>query len=633
MTKHVSSGAAVPVIALYARYSCDKQNATSLEDQLRCCRELAARCGLGNAEVLVYEDAAITGTGAAEDREGYSRMKADWQAGKFNTVLADEWSRMSRNRVEAAQLIDMLENNHRLRLITNDGVDTNHEGWQTQLDVKGMVAQLEISNLRKRVKRTITGQLERGYMLGAPPFGYRCYRDYTSERPDLAAEQEASDPDDTADQKKAPNRPKRGTLWVIEEPEAAIVREVFERRRTGDSMHKIATWLNAAGIRPSGRKAHKENGGHWRPARVKGLLENPIYRGVFVLHNSTTYRARCKEKGLSVEPKQYPRPELQLVSDELWMACNSNTISRSGYGGGTHALTGTLTCGCCGGILALTSAKNRSRSAYCPACTERKSSRQEYHLQTTTILLRAVQEMLMHAVRYFGSPSYLGAYHQVLRQLLQGDRSADIAKCQAELKKLEATRQRLSRMLSGTDDIDEVLETRYHQTNEQITQLKHKMAQLQSGGQQIDATAAQAQLAVGSLEPLAERLFDPEQTPQSLRVVLKELLPSVVFEGKDPNSRYVSYFRVKFSLSNALAKLSRTKEVSSWMLEARFRLQYTPGTAKGERVLGYWSISTLKNLSDVVPPTAAQDTTGSETGTELVDLATAVNETQAVMLA
>lgn len=47
-------------IALYARYSSDQQNAASIEDQLRICRERAEREGWET--IGTYEDAAISGS-------------------------------------------------------------------------------------------------------------------------------------------------------------------------------------------------------------------------------------------------------------------------------------------------------------------------------------------------------------------------------------------------------------------------------------------------------------------------------------------------------------------------------------------------------------------------------------------
>ena len=50
-------------VALYARYSSDLQNAASIEDQIRLCRERAVREGW--TVVGSYEDAGLSGSSKA----------------------------------------------------------------------------------------------------------------------------------------------------------------------------------------------------------------------------------------------------------------------------------------------------------------------------------------------------------------------------------------------------------------------------------------------------------------------------------------------------------------------------------------------------------------------------------------
>ena len=52
--------------AIYARYSTDKQNPLSIDDQIRKCREFAARNGWEDLDAHIYADEAICG--ATDDR-------------------------------------------------------------------------------------------------------------------------------------------------------------------------------------------------------------------------------------------------------------------------------------------------------------------------------------------------------------------------------------------------------------------------------------------------------------------------------------------------------------------------------------------------------------------------------------
>lgn len=83
-------------VALYARYSSDNQRDASIEDQLRQCRERAAREGW--AVVETYSDRAISG--ASLIRSGIQSLLADAQSGRFDMVLSEALDRVSRDQDE-----------------------------------------------------------------------------------------------------------------------------------------------------------------------------------------------------------------------------------------------------------------------------------------------------------------------------------------------------------------------------------------------------------------------------------------------------------------------------------------------------------------------------------------------------
>lgn len=564
-------------LAIYARYSCDKQNETSLEDQIRRCTELAQRHGLSVRKDLIYTDAAVSGTDKGDAlREGYRRLREDWDAGKFDVLVVDEFSRLSRDNVEQAVLQKRLEKSRRVRLITADGVDTQDPDWQLRLGFQGLIAQQESRKLSYRVDRGMVGQLERGYMIATPAFGYRLQRVF----------------DD--------NQNHIGSRWGIHEENASIVRQVFDKRAKGESMHKIAAWLNQKGVSCS-RKGRDGQEAHWRPARVKNMLENAIYKGIFVWRGSTTYAKKMKELGDEVQSVEYPRPELRLVSDEVWTRCNNRSVSRSGYGGGQHALTGVLTCGCCGATLAV-SAMRRCRSLYCPVCTELKSSTGATNGLTATVAVAGVQFMLIQALERFISGPFLHAFRQSLRQRLTSDNSAEIEECAARLKKLKNAQERISCMLADAEGDDETLEKRYKETRKQVIEAQQQLTKLQAGAQVLDRSAVEVQLQVDPREMLS-KLFDADVPRHELRTILARLFPMVVFEGKE--GRYISKFRVRFAPGMALSMASGTECLTQQEVEARFRLQYFPSNKKEKP--GYWNVETLEPPPSDTKPIQLQE--------------------------
>lgn len=373
-------------VAIYARYSSEQQRDTSIDDQVRRCLELARKYGYAADDVLTFQDAAITGKGAGDaKRQGFQQLLEAWDANAFGVLIVDEFSRLTRDGVTQAELVRRLENNRRVRLIAASGVDTNLPNWQLQVGLEGLIAQQAGRDTRHRVERGMLGQLERGFMIAPPPFGYTMKCAVECETAKYV-----------------------GATWIIDEPSAQIVREVFERRAQGQSMDAIARWLNGAGV-PTSRKARKNGGGFWRPARIRGLLRNPIYRGVFVWHGSSKYLAEAKAKGVEVVEQYFPRPDLRLVSDDLWARCNGKTISRTGYGGCKHSLAGLLSCGGCEGTLVLSS-QERCRSLYCTRCSSAKRMDAQMDRCSQTVAASGVQVLLIAAARHFMSETFPEQY-------------------------------------------------------------------------------------------------------------------------------------------------------------------------------------------------------------------------------
>ena len=90
---------------IYARFSTDMQRDASIEDQIRSCREHAARQGL---EVVdVYSDKAISG--ASLMRSGIKKLLRDAQISAFDVVLSEGLDRLSRNQADIASIYQKLQ--------------------------------------------------------------------------------------------------------------------------------------------------------------------------------------------------------------------------------------------------------------------------------------------------------------------------------------------------------------------------------------------------------------------------------------------------------------------------------------------------------------------------------------------
>lgn len=91
-------------VAVYARYSTDKQRDTSIDGQVRNCTVWAKQRGwkIGT----VYDDRAISGS--KRDRPEYNRMLADAEAKQVDVLLVDDLSRLSRSLPETLSVLEKL---------------------------------------------------------------------------------------------------------------------------------------------------------------------------------------------------------------------------------------------------------------------------------------------------------------------------------------------------------------------------------------------------------------------------------------------------------------------------------------------------------------------------------------------
>ena len=151
-------------VAIYARYSSDNQRDASIADQLRICREFAARQGW--TVVQEFTDHAISG--ATLLRSGFQALMRDALNRRFDVVLAESLDRFSRDQEDTAGLFKRL---------TFAGVNivTLAEGDITHLHIgfKGTMNALFLKDLAEKTHRGLRGRVETGKSGGGLCYGYR----------------------------------------------------------------------------------------------------------------------------------------------------------------------------------------------------------------------------------------------------------------------------------------------------------------------------------------------------------------------------------------------------------------------------------------------------------------------------
>ena len=307
-------------VALYARYSDDKQNPASIADQLELCsRHAQAR---GWTIVATYTDAAISGAHMA-NRPGVNMLMAAAEERAFDLILVEHQDRLFRNLADNARAFERLS-------YLGVGIATLRTDRVQLMDVaiEGLMSQLYLDNLSAKTKRGMHANAEKGLATGARIYGYR----------------------------SAP-----GGEMVILEEEAAVVRRIFAGYAQGLTGVEIADALNADRIVAPG-------GGIWGSTSVigsrqrgNGILRCELYVGVkvwnrFDLRKDPATGKRVQHIRPESEWKRTPVPNLRIVDQVDWEAVQArfllSGVHRKPHLANAHKpglFSGLLKCAECGG--------------------------------------------------------------------------------------------------------------------------------------------------------------------------------------------------------------------------------------------------------------------------------------------
>ena len=301
-------------VAAYARVSSGKDAMLhSLSTQVSYYSDLIQKhpeweyCG-------VYADEALTGT--KDDRENFQRLLSDCRAGKIDIVITKSISRFARNTVTLLETIRELKDlgiavyfeEQRINTLTADG--------ELLLTLLASFAQAESFSASENMKWRYRQGFENGELMGLRHlFGYDIDR----------------------------------TGIVINEEQAKIVREIYERFLNGESMELIARKLNEKHVRGS-------LGGEMSGSAVKRCLAQEKYTGNALLQKSfvNNHLEKKEVKNRGEKPMYYAEDTHDAIIDketfdkaqEKLKEINDSVSGRSPWSRGVFS--GKIRCAKCG---------------------------------------------------------------------------------------------------------------------------------------------------------------------------------------------------------------------------------------------------------------------------------------------
>ncbi len=479
-------------VAIYARYSSDRQSEASAEDQARMCREFADRQGW--TVIATFMDAAMSG--ARRDRPQLQAMLA--RAADFDVVLTESLDRLSRDQEDIANI-------HKRLRFAGVEINTLADGAcdELHIGVKGTFAAMFLRDLGQKTRRGQIGRVAAGRIPGGLSYGY-----------------------DKVIAIDTRGEPERG-LRAINQAEAEIVRRIVREYLLDIPTRETARRLNAEGVVSPGGKLWRANTITGHRARRNGILNNELYAGRIVYNRQRFIRDPDSRKRVSRpnppdEWVVHEVPELRIVPEEEWRAAQAK-LSR-GAARPLHQrrrprrlFSGLMVCGDCGGPVNIIcgdqwGCSNRRETGTCA------NKRLTLNDVIERRVLGALKDRLL-------DPSlvseYVAAYHTAEKESLarHGESKGTLTRLHREA---DATVKRLVDAISAGVDVVEIRDA-LREASERRDEIAAELAELEAGR----VVTLHPRLADVYRERIA-KLSDALTGPSEGRAEAKQLLRGMV---------------------------------------------------------------------------------------------------------
>src|SRR6266540_3330345 len=207
-----------------------EDNLRSPELQEAACRDWAARAGLEIGEVA--SDKNVSGSTAAEERK-LGRLIEKIERGESEGIITSYLDRFARDVMASWLALKRITEAGGRLVCVGDGFDSAASGSKESMGYRMVAAEAYLDRTRANFLAAQNGAANRGvYLAAKPPFGYRRK-------------------DEVEPEYDGRGRLIRDARLVVDEEEAALVRELFGRRAAGANFGELLRFLEERGVRMS----------------------------------------------------------------------------------------------------------------------------------------------------------------------------------------------------------------------------------------------------------------------------------------------------------------------------------------------------------------------------------------------
>lgn len=347
-------------------------------------------------EAFEYADSGFSGTNF--ERPNFNRLMDDVRGGKINCILVKDLSRFGRDYLETTNYIEIILPFLGVRFISvNDHFDTDaacNENKTLEIALKNLVNDMYAKDVSKRVSTVRRQEVEQGKFTGSnAPYGYVV-------------------------NDKDPLR-----RFLIDEPAAAVVRDMYQMADDGMSVRKISLELQRRNLSIPGQylktgHLYQEEGDEvhiWHIGTIANILRKEEYIGNLVhgrrrsrLYENEKRHFTDKDEWVITENAHEPiisREQYDRVRAKFEKKVKDSSFS-SDRGAGVakkpDKYAGLLFCGECGKHLRFNSRMGRqesdtSRTYFYQCCNTYDLSKQGYC--SVTIMERMLDKIVMETLK------------------------------------------------------------------------------------------------------------------------------------------------------------------------------------------------------------------------------------------
>ncbi len=316
--------------AIYLRLSMEnngQNNTDSIENQQRFIEDNLSRFEDINV-VKVFADNGFSGTNF--ERDGWQALFKELQNNNINCVIVKDFSRLGRNIVECANLIESVFPFMNVRFISiNDNFDSSRERLSHENLIIGFKSLMNEFYSRDISKKIISGKNARrkeGFITTSHiPYGYKLSEDKRQ--------------------------------LVVNNETAPVVKKIFEWRLSGAKLSEIIKRLNALAVPSPGQYLYLSGKGYkkfanssWSYANLRHILSDENYTGDLIQNvtNTRIFEGKKRKKTSQNEWDIRKNAHTAFISKENFEKIQS--LSKKTYYSpkSENYLLSKVKCGLCG---------------------------------------------------------------------------------------------------------------------------------------------------------------------------------------------------------------------------------------------------------------------------------------------